>query len=401
MHANKYNLQLLKPEAEGAKGVGTHSKRIVQFCQASAVPMHAREYRGMVGVPAVQLAAQFCILFSLVHVLDLFVHKVEGGQSASHRYVKMAIAFLILLVYICTAWDDFGDSTATSPAYRWSGTYTHSSFNAMNCVVVFGLVLVLIVEFVYEYIGAYSAVEGSGSGPKFLHTSTMAQVVDRVGADVPMIIGFGLLGMCVLLHAAISNSTSVLGGVFILFTAGFVQHISNVVKILYESMCGRLSSEIVVGMTLHDESAAKRGVTDNAEVAEILKAVHLAEGTVTDQPALDKVNTQVRLVLQFFGWTRLYLFLFVVALACSFFTFAKDAPMGSSLQTFNDSHVLYFTVCFCLAHIGFDTMYELMPVAFSNVHSDILKLYFVCAYLACMNLVQINYMYGMEYTANT
>ena len=91
----------------------------------------------------------------------------------------------------------------------------------------------------------------------------MSKVSDRVGADVPMVVGFGLLGMCVLLHAAISNSTSVMVGVFILFTAGFVQHISKMVKILYESMCGCLSSEIVVGLTLHDESASKRGVTDN------------------------------------------------------------------------------------------------------------------------------------------
>ena len=129
----------------------------------------------------------------------------------------------------------------------------------------------LLVELIYEYVASHA--ENEHTHVRYNKNSTMARIVERVGADVPTIIGFGLMGLAVLLQADVSNSTTVLGGVFILFTAGLIQHMSNVVKILYESICARLSSEVVVGLSLHDETAP---TNDNEEVQRILT------GAITD-----------------------------------------------------------------------------------------------------------------------
>ena len=240
----------------------------------------------------------------------------------------------------------------------------------------------LLVELIYEYVASHAGSEHTRV--RYNKNSTMARVVERVGADVPTIVGFGLMGLAVLLQADVSNSTSVLGGVFVLFTAGLVQHVSNVIKILYESLCARLSSEVIVGLALHDETAL---TTDNAEVKRILSGTigENAGGSATAH----KCNPKIREVLQFFGWTRLYLFVTVVVLGLSFFTFAKDSSMTYVLKGMLDGQLLYFTFAFIFAHIGFDTLYELMPMSFDSVHSEKLKIYFVSAYLVVFNLNQI------------
>ena len=266
-----------------------------------------------------------------------------------------------------------------------SAGHTRAKWTTTTFVIIGSLLDVLVVELVYEYVSSHAGSEHTRV--RYNRSSTMARVVERVGADVPMIVGFGLMGIAILLQADVSNSTSVLGGVFVLFTAGFVQHVSNVVKILYESLCARLSSEVIVGLSLHDESASTK---DNSEVDRILKnTITHADNRVSGAATADRGNAKIREVLQFFGWTRLYLFVMVVVLGTSFFTFAKDTSMTYALKGMLDGQLLYFTFAFVFAHIGFDTMYELMPMSFDSVHSEQLKIYFISAYLVVFNLNQI------------
>lgn len=260
--------------------------------------------------------------------------------------------------------------------------HTRAKYTATNFVVVGSLFVVLLVELIYEYVASHCS--GEHTRVRYHKNSTMARVVERVGADVPTIVGFGLMGLAVLLQADVTNSTSVLGGVFILFTAGLVQHVSNVVKILYESLCARLSSEVVVGLALHDETAP---TTDNDEVKRILSGA-IPDGT-GGSVAASKGNGRIREVLQFFGWTRLYLFIAVVLLGVSFFTFAKDSSITHMLKGMLDGQLLYFTFAFVFAHVGFDALYELMPMSFDPQHSEKLKIYFVCVYLIVFNFNQI------------
>ena len=240
----------------------------------------------------------------------------------------------------------------------------------------------LLVELIYEYVASHA--ENEHTRVRYNKNSTMARIVERVSADVPTIIGFGLMGLAVLLQADVSNSTTVLGGVFILFTAGLIQHMSNVVKILYESICARLSSEVVVGLSLHDETAP---TNDNEEVQRILT------GAITDtnggNVSANKGNAKIHNVLQFFGWTRLYFFMIVILLGIFFFTIAKDSSMTYALRGMLDGQLLYFTLAFIFSHICFDAMYEMMPMSFDPAASEKLKIYFVSTYLLVFNLNQI------------
>jgi len=364
--------------------------------------VHVVQYEGTIGIPALVLAAQLCILLGLLHVWDLFISKVhiqtatrgDGIASAhsSRRWFKVVLSLVLFAAYVYTARRDsnqFDDTDATQQGYRSSG-FTHRIWSPASAVVFASLLIVLIVELVYEYVGSRAMSEGSRL--KYNKNSTMSKVVDRVGADVPTIVGFALLGMAILLQADVSNSTSLLGGVFILITAGFIQHISNVVKILYESICSRLSSEVVIGLTLHDENSK---TPDNPQVENILmKVLGDKEKEQTDG------NKKVRDVIQFFGWTRLYLFLIVLLLSASFFTYAKDSSEIHPIKGMLDGQVLYFAIVFLFANVGFDMMYELMPLQFETMSSDILKIYFVCTYLLVFNVNQIMYMRSIVTEAN-
>ena len=263
-----------------------------------------------------------------------------------------------------------------------SEDHTRAKYTSTNFVIIGSLFVVLLVELIYEYVASHA--ENEHTRVRYNKNSTMARIVERVGADALTIIGFGLMGLAVLLQADVSNSTTVLGGVFILFTAGLIQHMSNVVKILYESICARLSSEVVVGLSLHDETAP---TNDNEEVQRILT------GAITDtnggNVSANKGNAKIRDVLQFFGWTRLYFFMIVILLGIFFFTIAKDSSMTYALRGMLDGQLLYFTLAFIFSHIGFDAMYEMMPMSFDPAASEKLKIYFVSTYLLVFNLNQI------------
>lgn len=410
MSANMHGLDVSSTSSDTVKTV----TGIVEFCHTSAVAVQAVQYEGTVGLPALLFAAQMCILLGLLHVWDLFVlkarirvqttNRVNGvsGMQTDGGYRKWGKILLVLLTFVGyfyvadLDYNQFGSEDEKHQSFR-SSKYTNAVWSAPNLFIVGSLVVVLVVELVYEFISSHAS--GGMSRLRYNKNSTMAHVVDRIGADVPLIFGFGLMGVGVMLQAGVSSASTVLGGAFILITAGFLQHVSNVVKILYDSVCTRLSSEVVVGLTLHDERReAKGGPGDNEEVANILKAVHQTAGTkasIKNEPDSAHGNRKVRRVLQFFGWTRLYLFLGVLVLAISFVTTAKDSTSLFLVKIMLDSQLLYFTICFLFAHIGFDMMYELLPMAFDTGHADLTRIYFVCTYLAVFNLNQILYVRGV------
>jgi len=377
---------------------------IVQFCQKSAVPMHVVEYEGVVSIPSLLLAAQLCILLGLLHVWDLFVDKLEyqtayresSTVSAIHagsirglsQMVKIAIAVVLLLGYLYltnvdTNWRD-RKTDMTQTGYR-SPNHTTRGYSTSNVFVVLALVVVVLVEIVYEFIEVIATKRHNKAWiVQFNRHGPMAAFVDRIGADVPIIFGFALLGMAVMLQADISNSTTVLTGVFILVSAGFVQHISNLVKILYVSMCSRMSSDVVMGLTLHDEKRDKPGErpVDNDEVTEILKSRKIDVGG----------NASVRKVMLFFGWTRLYFFMFVVVLGISFFTLAKDGTGTGPIMSMLHGQVLYFTFAFILSNVGYDLAFEMLPMQFEGFNADRLRIYTISAYLVAFNVNQILYL---------
>ena len=406
MSGNLYDLKLLGFESEDAVTDGEFYSRTVEFCQQSAVPMFAIQYEGTIGIPVLLLVAQMVILLGLLHAWDVYVDKDENSMESSdekveknphvvRRYSKVTFAIAIFVGYMYLASRDsnqFGNDNPQYQGFRMSGR-TQAAWTSTNTVVVVLLVLMLIIEFVFEYTSAnaYAATgaRDPSNGGAGRRSDLVSCMVDRVGADVPFIIGFALLGMCVMLQADVTNSTSVIGGVFILLTAGLLQHISNLAKILYESICFRLDAKLVASLTLLEDNER---VPVNPNVRGFLNT--------TEQPAHAEIalRHKTRKLLQFFGWSRLYLFITVVSLSIAFFTIARDTSHVYVVKNILDGQLLLFVFAFLFANIGFDMMYELMPFAFEKVHSDTLRLYFIVAYLLLFNFNQLTYMRSMHFT---
>ena len=130
MWGNIYDL-VIKENTVGVAGDGQHYARIVGFCQTSAVPMHATQYEGTVGVPALLLASQLCILLGLVHLWDLYLARVHmqtadrgdyrGSGNKSRRMLKIFLSFAVVAAYLVRQGIDtnhFDDADPKQPGYR-------------------------------------------------------------------------------------------------------------------------------------------------------------------------------------------------------------------------------------------------------------------------------------------
>lgn len=127
---NLYGLTI-KPNTVGVEGNGQHYARIVGFCQTSAIPMHVIQYEGTVGVPALLLAAQLCILLGLVHLWDLYLNRIsvqsvdrgdfKSSGNKSRRMLKIFLSFLVFILYMVRQSYDtnhFDDADPKQPGYR-------------------------------------------------------------------------------------------------------------------------------------------------------------------------------------------------------------------------------------------------------------------------------------------
>lgn len=127
---NLYDLKV-KENTVGVEGDGQHFGRIVGFCQTSAIPVHVIQYEGTVGVPALLLVAQLCILLGLVHLWDLYLSRVhvqtvdrgewKNNSDKGRRMLKILISFAVVITYMIRQNYDtnhFSDSDPTQPAFR-------------------------------------------------------------------------------------------------------------------------------------------------------------------------------------------------------------------------------------------------------------------------------------------
>jgi len=403
--ANYYDVKLKAFESEDALTDNEFHAANVEFCQTSAVPMHTIQYEGTVGIPVLVLAAQMCILLGLLHAWDIYIDREDGFDAVSstedtssayrhrnktpnvvRRYTKVTFAIAIFVGYFYLASHDlnqFGNDNASEPGYRIAGR-SQAVWTSSTLLIIISLTMMLAVEIVYEYSSANSFhTNDQGTSA---HSDKVASMVDRVGADVPQIIGFALLGMAVLLQADVTNVTSVVGGVFILVCAGVLQHVSNLVKLMYESICYRLDASLVASLALLEDTPDSK---PNTNVKEFMK-------NSQDSPVM---RHSARSVLQFFGWTRLYIFVLVVALSISFFTIAHDTSQIYVINNLLDGQLILFVLAFIFSNVGFDMMFELMPFTFEKIHSDTMRLYFIVAYLTIFNLNQIMYIRALHFAS--
>jgi len=387
-------------------------QEIVEFCVTSSIPVHSVQYEGTLSLGVLMFAGQLCILLSMAHVWDHYssvIQKAETVGSADNEYFQsqvvggakgekmkvednhkvrrvasLAVAVFVFGLYVFIANSDktFSSSTETEVSFR-TATSTQVSFTPTGSFAVAALLVVLLVEGLFFYM--HQSDIDDTEGKRYGRNSLTARVVERICTDVPAIVGFALLGMGVLMQAGVNNSSSVIGGALILVLAGFLQHISNLVELLYNAVCARLSSDVIVGLTLLDDEVNPQNRNEN-----ISQTPQIANQDVSE-------NTRVRRILQYFGWTRLYIFMLVLFLSVTFFTVAKTTPYNYVIKNMLDGQLLYFVFAFLLGNIGFDMVFELLPYMFEKTNGDVMRLYFVVGYLIFFNANQLMYASSLHY----
>jgi accessory gene regulator protein AgrB len=155
----------------------------------------------------------------------------------------------------------------------------------------------------------------------------------------------------------------VLFGTFVILLAGgLLQHISNLVKVVYDIVCARFNAPLL--------TALNTGAVYVVEESDSSKLEH------------------TRLVLQHFGWTRVYGF-FAVAL-CGLLSFTMSATSSLSLnplQFITQNQYVYFVLAYGVALTGLDLFYEAIPFVtekdtlYGEEAADRLRKLFVCIYL--------------------
>ena len=174
----------------------------------------------------------------------------------------------------------------------------------------------------------------------------------RIGTDLPFITGYACMGTALLAQSGVQDLTSLMFSFTVLFITGFMQHISNVCKIMYDSLCRKTKPDAMT--TIFQK---KEGPT-----------------------------TYAGCTLQFFGWSRLFMFATIGLATLSLMTMTREVVESNHVQTFTNGQVFYFALAFFWSNIGYDVVRELIPFTFERIHMDHSKALITGLYLLYYNL---------------
>ena len=159
---------------------------------------------------------------------------------------------------------------------------------------------------------------------------------ERIFVDVPMIVGLALVGLALKLQNDEHDEVVLLTTVFLLLAGGFVQHISNLVKVVYDIVCMRFETKLLIALQagnpyVHSESDANQLI-------------------------------RTRTIMQHFGWTRVYAFVVVFFASVASWTLSSTTSNNHNpLQFFTQNQYVYFILAYIVALTGLDMFYEAIP----------------------------------------
>jgi hypothetical protein len=174
----------------------------------------------------------------------------------------------------------------------------------------------------------------------------------RIGTDLPFITGYACMGTALLAQSGVQDLTSLMFSFTVLFITGFMQHISNVCKIMYDSLCRHTKPDAMTTIFQKKEGP----------------------------------NTYAGCTLQFFGWSRLFMFATIGLATLSLMTMTREVVESNHVQTFTNGQVFYFALAFFWSNIGYDVVRELIPFTFERIHMDHSKALITGLYLLYYNL---------------
>lgn len=208
---------------------------------------------------------------------------------------------------------------------------------------------------------------GKDDGKKW---RTYTPVLARVGTDLPIIVGFTLLGVSVMLQNGNTNYSFLDYNLFVILVICLLQHVSNVTKLFYDAVCRQTKSQVFTGLTRKNRSL--NSLNMNSNIPGITKENDDRE---------EKLRKKIITVLQFFGWIRVWIFLLVTLFCFLLLTGTNELEKALPLGNFTQSQVFVFVIALFLTNVTYDIVRELLPVQFENHDTDSARLYIITIYI--------------------
>ena len=432
---------------------------ITRLCIESAIPMHTVAYEDTAPTALLAMIGQLLLILAAVQIHASFIHvdqlwddaethledrdaklyqkqkerarkNQQGSYSSNeaeknaypeqitqYQWIKGLFAAGIVVVLVWQSISEYNLFDNTDNEYmnfrRKENRHHYTPVITIFAYVATGLAALVTLLFEFYMLKAHTKImtedhEQTSSSKipslwKFHRNGNTAMVLKHIASDVPLIAGFCLLGIAVLMQCNVTATHSVIGLALLLAVAGFLQHVSNVIKGLYTRICARLHANLVTQLTLHDSysneasdamfnhSGSIRASSLNPQAQSVLDQIGTGIGPNKFVAQQYDVETKVRPVLQYFGYSRLYIFLLVVIAAFVFVFVAKDTTHVHTLHTMLDGQLLYFSIAFVFCNVGFDILYETLPFMFESESTEAARIYIVLLYVIFFNVNQILY----------
>lgn len=208
---------------------------------------------------------------------------------------------------------------------------------------------------------------------------TYVPVLARVGTDLPLIVGFTLLGVSVMLQNGHTNYSFLDYNLFVILTICLLQHVSNVTKLFYDAVCRRTKSDIFKGMQYIGERIPRPPAPPIYDaMGRLVVSDGVDRGMMKTNEELSK---KVTTVLQFFGWIRVWIFLLVTTFCVLLLTGTNELAKSLPIGNFTQSQVFVFVLALFLSNVTYDMVRELLPVQFEKHDADSARLYIITAYV--------------------
>ena len=305
-----------------------HLTEIVEWCEQTALPQYTVKFESVIYSKALLLLA-LALVFAGLDVFGLRIKLCETGAADpkdTWRMLALLIEVLPVVGYAYLWWDKqwqghIQDSHALDVASK-------TTFLVMLVSLMVGTTVLLIFG-----VGVWTTIAGTDTSA----WRSSNRMLQRIITDVPMIVGLAVLGVALKLQNAEHDERILLSTLLVLTTAGLVQHMSSLVKIMYESICAKLSDDV-----LEKLQAPKAADTNGNNVAHAQL-------------------TRTREILQYFGWTRLYGFFVILLFVAISVTMSSSVAAVNPLNAFTQNQYYYFVFAFIVAWTGLDFIYEILP----------------------------------------
>ena len=317
---------------------------IISDCTMNGVPQKVQSYEGVFDVHTHIFVSLLLLVLSIwcAYTADnsqksygIFNYLPNWSKSLqSFCFVALGVWSLVITAVNNGNFTDKQFLSFRSDATKFTN-YCEFGYTLSFYIIVAGVVhLISGNNYILEKISIFSSnTEIYG---------IVSEVTQVVFCDLPKIIGFAVLGCSLVLAYGISNVEHLYYTLVVISVIGFLQHLSNVLRIVYQNIGIRLDSNLI------SKLQTNAGTNDSE----------------------DMNYSNMKSLLQYIVMGRIYIFVLVWVLGLNLFVNSPAAIPISHLQNYNSSNFMYFVLFFLLTSMSYDIIYEIMPGVFVHKYSN-------------------------------